>query len=253
MRVRAALVSNRVTGDLETDLRFMEELGRKAGRAKPDLILFPETAPTGLANNDDPAHDLPFGQPVPGPITDRIGALARETGAHVGSGILERENDRLYDSAVLLDPTGKIILHYRRIQPQWHGKNADPKVYRQGEKVDAVETPFGKVVFLICGDLFDDGIVGKARELKPDVVLFPFARNFSDGSRDQARWNRETKPEYVARGVKTGAAVLMVNLIEDAKASEHPAFGGAMAIAADGRIIAEHPLGEPGGLIVDLE
>jgi len=230
----------------------MEELGRKAGGAKPDLILFPEAAATGLVNNDDPAHDLPFGQSIPGPITARMGALAGVTRAHVGLGILEREGDCLFDSAVLLDPVGRIVLHHRRMQPQWHGREADPKVYRQGEEMAAAETPVGKALFLICGDLFDDGIVGRARELKPDVVLFPFARNFTDGSCDQARWDREERPEYVARAAKTGATTLMVNLIEDAKASDYPAFGGAMVVSAGGEIIAEHPLGQPGGLIVDV-
>jgi len=251
--MRVALVSNRVTGNLEADLGFMEELGRKAGRAKPDLILFPEAAATGLINNDDPAHDLPLGQPVPGPITERLGALARETGAHLGFGILERERSCLWDSAVLLDPAGRIVLHYRRMQPQWHGRNADPEVYRQGEEMKAVETTFGKTLFLICGDLFDDVILDQARKLKPDIVLFPFARNFSDGSCDQAKWDREEKPEYVARAVATGTTTLMVNLIEDPKVTEYGSFGGAMVVSADGSVVAEHPLGQPGGLIVDLE
>ena len=91
--MRAALIANRVTGNREDDLGFMGELGRKAGGAKCDLILFPEAAATGLVNNDDPSHDLPLGQEVPGPLTARMSDLAGMTGAHVGFGILERDGE----------------------------------------------------------------------------------------------------------------------------------------------------------------
>ncbi len=52
-------------------------------------------------------------------------------------------------------------------------------------------TELGTVAFLICGDLCDDGIVTRTRELAPDCVLAPASRNFADGSSDQQRWDRE--------------------------------------------------------------
>ena len=49
--MRAALIVNKITGKLETDLAFMEQLGREASASEAELILFPEAAATGLLNN----------------------------------------------------------------------------------------------------------------------------------------------------------------------------------------------------------
>ena len=91
----------------------------------------------------------------------------------IGLELLERDGGCLYDTAVLLDHAGEIALHYRRIQPQWHGRHADPAVYRQGSELPVAQTPFGVLVFLLCGDLFDDEITARVRELAPDSCYSP--------------------------------------------------------------------------------
>jgi N-carbamoylputrescine amidase len=244
--VKAALIVNTFLPDAETNLRRMTE------SAGADFALFPEAAPTGLINNDDPAHDLPLGQPIPGPATDRLGAAARERGIHVAFGLLERDGDALYDSAVLLNPDGEIALRYRRIQPQWHGRNADPDVYRQGDELPLADTPFGRTVVLICGDLFDDDIAERARAREPDLLLFPFSRNFGDGTIDQDRWDRDEEPEYAARAARVGATTLMVNELGDPAVCEWPGFGGAWGVSPDGAVTSRWPLGTPGMLIAEL-
>lgn len=244
--MRCALAVNRVSSDIEANLADITVLTHQAAESGADLVLFPEAAVTGLINNDDPAHDLPLGRPIPGPITERLTRLAAEGRIYLGIGVLERDGYRLYDSAVLFAPNGEMALHYRRIQPQWHGRKADPAVYRQGDEVVATRTPFGLVTFLICGDLFDDDVVARTRALSPDYLLFSFARSFSDGSLDQKRWGSDEEAEYAARASAVGCTALMVNGLEDPAVFEYPSFGGAMVVSASGEILARWPLGKPG-------
>lgn len=68
--MKVALIINRVTYDIETNLSTIKRMSNEATDAGVDLILFPEAALTGLINNDDPSHDLPLGQIIPGPITE---------------------------------------------------------------------------------------------------------------------------------------------------------------------------------------
>jgi N-carbamoylputrescine amidase len=250
--MRAALVVHRPAPAFGASLAAMEQAVGEAADAGAHLVLFPEAAPTGLVNNDDPAHDLPLGQPIPGAVTDRLSALARRRGIWLATGLLEREGPCLYDSAVLLDPHGAIAFRYRRIQPQWHGRDADARVYRQGERVEAAATPMGRVTCLLCGDLFDDAIVEQTRALEPDLLLFPFARNFGDGSFDDARWLRDEQPAYAARAACVGCTTLMVNSLDDPTASDYPTFGGALVVSPAGDVLARKPLGEPGTLYAEL-
>ena len=248
--MKAALAVHTVSGDVEANFRAIEQMTGEAADA--DLVLFPEAAVTGLNNTGDPVHDLPLGQAIPGAVTERLGAQARARGIWLAIGLLERDGDRLYDSAILVDPTGKIRLKYRRIQPQWHGRNADPNVYCQGSDLGKVDTPLGSFAFLLCGDLFDDGIVDRVRELSPDWLLFPFARCFSDGSHDQERWDTEELPEYLARVKRVGTTTLMANYLAHEDLGGGRSFGGAFVVSGDGTLIDSLPLGRSGLLSVEL-
>ena len=248
--MNAALVINRVLPDINANLATILNMANEAADAGANLVVFPEAALTGLINNDEPSHDLPLGQPIPGPVTDVLAELACERRIWLAIGLLECDGGRLYDSAVLLTPDGEIGLKYRRIHPKWHGPNADTFVYCQGTELPKVETPFGAFAFLICGDLFDDELIQRLRDLRPDWLLFPFARRFRDRSYDQERWDREEKPEYAQRVKLAGITTLMTNYVADRDFSG--SFGGAMVVSSDGTVVDSFPLGEAGILMVDL-
>lgn len=248
--MKVALAVNRVLLDIPANLSEIIDLAGNAADAGADLVVFPESALTGLINNDDPSHDLPLGQPIPGDVTDVLAKLARKRHIYLAIGLLEREDIRLYDSAVLIAPDGKIKLKYRRISPRWHGPQADPSVYCQGEELSKAWTPLGTFAFLICGDLFDDELVRRIRNLQPDWLLFPFARCFDDNSYDQERWDREEKAEYAQRVRLAGVTTFMVNYLGDKDTGN--SFGGAMVVAGDGTIIDSFPLGRVGTLLVSL-
>ena len=145
-----------------------------------------------------------------------------------------------------------MLLKYRRINPQWHGRKADPAVYRQGSAVASAETPWGRAALAICGDLFDEAVTSQLRPLRVEYLLFPFARNFNDGSFDQARWDREEAAAYAAAGTWHNCTTLMVNLIEDPDVFEYASFGGAMVVSAEGQILASRPLGRAGILLAEV-
>ena len=251
--MRTALVVNKVGPDHQKNLDAILGLTEKAAMSGAELVLFPEAALSGLINNDNPEHDLPLGQTIPGPATSALATLCDKHDLWLGIGLLERDGHRLYDSAVLIDGTGRVALKYRRNQPQWHGRKANPSVYCEGSEIGRACTPFGSLAFLLCGDLFDDNIVARVEKLKPDFLLFPFARCFSDGSFDQHRWDTDEIPEYAARVKLVGAPTLMVNYVADADLPDDNSFGGAFVISAQGKVIASKPLGKQGILMVDME
>lgn len=251
--MHAALIINPVGPNRNDNLRMMLSMAKQAASSGADLILFPEAALTGLVNNDDPVHDLPLSETIPGPVTDAIGALCKQLGIWLGTGILERKSDMFYDSAVLFNPMGQIALKYRRNQPQWHGRHADPSVYTEGKEIAKASTPFGSVTFLICGDLFDNEIVTRFNALKADWLLFPFARCFTDGSFDQQRWETEELPVYMERVKMVRTPAIMVNYLSTPDLNDGGTFGGAFVVSARGNIIAEYPLGKVGILFVDME
>ncbi|MCK4445532.1 MAG: carbon-nitrogen hydrolase family protein [Candidatus Marinimicrobia bacterium] len=249
--MKVALVVNRVTADIDANIESIVDIAYECADTGVDLIVYPEAAITGLINNDDSTHDLQLGQPIPGPVTNTLAKITQEHSIYLAIGVLERESNKLYDTAILLDPSGEIVLKYRRINPQWHGKQADPNVYCQGKELKKIKTALGTFMFLICGDLFEDNLVSQVRKLQPDWLLFPFSRCFADGTYDQARWDREEKPEYIKRVNLAETTTFIVNYIAD-KEIEGGSFGGAMVVLRTGKVIANLPIGMNGVLYVDL-
>ena len=250
--MKVALVVNRVLPDVDANLEAVLSMTNEVASAGAELVVFPEAALTGLVNNDDPIHDLPLGQPIPGLITTRLSQLTRERRVWLAIGLLEREDNRLYDSGVLLAPDGEIVLKYRRIHPGWHGLKAEPSVYCHGTEIPRAETSLGTFAFLICGDLFDDELVQRIRGLAPDWLLFPFARAFEDESHSQERWEREEKPAYLQQVKLAGVTTLMTNYLGDRTLCADNSFGGAMIVSGDGNVVASLPLGKAGILLADL-
>ncbi len=252
--MHAALVVHRVMADQAANLTSITRLTKEAASQGAGLVVFSETALTGFVGTDDPAHDRLLAQPIPGPVTAQLGDLACEAATWIAIGMYEREQaggqERLYDSATLIGPDGKIHLHYRRISPQWHRQNADRRVYRQGTDLPMASTDFGTCALLLCGDLFDDEILRRLRHLGPNWLLFPFARSYDSEVADAEQWDREERLVYAHRAASAGVGALMVNHL--AVPELGGCFGGALAVATDGTITGELPPGSEGILQVDI-
>ena len=88
----------------------MADAVKQASKEGCQLACFPECALTGLVDAEDYESDIELAVDIPGNTTGEIGVLARAHNLHVATGILERDHERIYDTAVLFDNKGEIIL-----------------------------------------------------------------------------------------------------------------------------------------------
>jgi predicted amidohydrolase len=86
---------------------------------------------------------------VPGPSTEVLAGVARRRRVNVAFGLLEREGDRLYNAAVLLDRSGAIAGKYRKVQLPLQDASAG---VTPGDSVPVFDLDFGRVALLICQD-----------------------------------------------------------------------------------------------------
>jgi N-carbamoylputrescine amidase len=244
--MKVAVVSHRITEKVTENINSMTWYVQKAITEKATLVLFSETATTGLCNNNKPEHDLPLGDNIPGNVTQHFSNLAILGNIHVAFGLFEKIGNQLYDTAVLLNRQGKIALKYRRISKGWHWPNSDPAVYREGTKVTVANLDIGKVCFLLCGDLFDEDLVHQVVSLKPDLLLFPMARTINDSPDPQDFWDKEELPAYQEQVRKIGSVILMTGYLD----KEY--VGGATVFTANGEILVKLPIKEEGILFADI-
>lgn len=158
-----------IDSDREGNFRRIEYALDQAEARHADIAIFPESSILGWENPD--AHRMAL--PIPGPDSDRIAALARRHHIMIAIGLDEKDGDRLYDSAILVDKSGKLLWKHRKI-------NVLPELmtppYTPGrpQGIGVVQTEFGRIGVLICADTFTDAYLQRLKALKPDLVLVPY-------------------------------------------------------------------------------
>jgi nitrilase len=90
---------------------------------------------------------------VPGPAIDTIAAAARQHGMHVLLGINERDGGSLYNTQLLIDANGTIVLKRRKITPTYHER----MVWGQGDGagLQVVPTSIGRIGALACWEHYN--------------------------------------------------------------------------------------------------
>ena len=125
-------------------------LARRAAREGANLIVLPELANTGYTFNSraeayahaETLHD--------GPSLKAWADFAREYQVYLAAGFSERDGLKLYDSAVLFGPEGRLG-HYRKA----HLWNQEKLWFTPGDLGFPVfETPIGRIGLLICWDIW---------------------------------------------------------------------------------------------------
>lgn len=158
-----------IDGDREGNFQRITHALEQAVRDKADIVCFPESILLGWENPD--AHHL--AKPIPGADSDRIGELAKRFNVMILIGLDEKDGDKLYGSAILVDRDGRILLKHRKMNvlPDL----MDPP-YSTGkpEDITAVDTRFGRIGVMICADTFVEDYCQRMKALKPDLALVPY-------------------------------------------------------------------------------
>jgi aliphatic nitrilase len=90
---------------------------------------------------------------VPGPVTDAVGRAARSYGMVVVLGVNEREAGSIYNTQLIFDADGTLVLKRRKITPTYHER----MVWGQGDGagLKVVETAAGRVGALACWEHYN--------------------------------------------------------------------------------------------------
>ena len=162
--VRAAVVQAApVAFDREATLGRVRDLAREAAGRGAKLIVFPEAFvsayPRGIDFGARVGSRTPEGQEwfrryhassvdVPGPACDVLGGIAREAGAYLVIGVIERGGGTLYCTALFFAPDGALLGKHRKLMPT----AAERLVwgFGDGSTMPVFDTAIGKLGAAIC-------------------------------------------------------------------------------------------------------
>lgn len=115
-----------------------------------DLVVLPETLDLGWTH---PTAQIEA-EIIPGPRSNFLCNAARTNNIWVCAGLTELKDNKVYNTAVLINRNGEIALKYHKINVLDIALN----YYHIGSSLSTIETEFGTIGLNICSDNYPDSL-----------------------------------------------------------------------------------------------
>lgn len=170
-QVKIAMVQMEVKGnDVKANLATAGKCLEEAAANGADIAVLPECMDIGWTH---PGSQENAGTVPGGTVYDRLSAIAAKLNMWICSGLTERDGSRVYNTAVLINREGELIVKHRKINELDIGK----PYYATGDRINIAETEFGRLGVMICADAIveDRSITTALARMEPAIILSPCA------------------------------------------------------------------------------
>jgi predicted amidohydrolase len=180
-----------VMGDKKTNLVELLHAVDEAAKSDCDLVVLPECSLAGWLSPSARSA----AESIPGPVIHRLVEAARKHKMAIVLGLEEREDSRVYNSAVFIDRHGEILSRHRKINELEIGH----EVYSRGSSLSAFPFEGRSMALSICADSWTPVITDALYELGARIILSPCAWAAEPGGEGtNIAWIRETYRQRAA-------------------------------------------------------
>jgi nitrilase len=187
---------------------------------------------------------------VPGAAADAIAAVARECGVFLAVGVNELERGTIYNSLLVYDPQGTLVLHHRKLVPTNHER----LVWGQGDGrgLETCDAEGARLGGLICWEnmmplarfaLYEDGV---------EIYLAPTADDSETWHDSLRHIARESRAFVLSCCVFQTASAYPAD-VPLAEGDELVGRGGSAVVAPDGSYLGGPLWDEEGIIVADLD
>src|SRR5260370_5462013 len=232
-KVTIGLVQMRCEPEPEANMRKAIERIRQSAAKGAQIICLPELFRTPyFCQREDPAN-FDLAEPIPGPTTERLGQVARETETVIIASLFERRAAGVYhNTAAVLDANGQMLGIFRKMHipddPLYFEKyyftpgDAHPPsplggvplgtgTGVRGSGFRAFDTRFGRIGVLICWDQWDPEAARLTALQGAHILFYPTAIGWHPrekaefGTAQHEAWELIQRSHALANGVYVAA------------------------------------------------
>jgi len=207
--LRVALLQERDHGSVPANLDAIEAGLREAARGGAQLVLLQELHNGPYFCQHESVDEFERAETIPGPSTQRIGALAEELALVVVASLFERRAAGLYhNTAVVFDRKKEICGRYRKMHIPDDPAYYEKFYFTPGDLGFApVATSLGKLGVLVCWDQWYPEAARLMALAGAELLLYPTAIGWdptdadAEKNRQRDAWITVQRGHAVANGI----------------------------------------------------
>ncbi len=258
-KFRIGLVQMRCSGEPKENLEKAVARIREAAQRGAQIVCLQELFGSRYFCREEDAARFELAEAIPGPTTDLLGRIARETGTAVVASLFERRAAGVYhNTAAVLDADGTLLGIYRKMHiPD------DPGYYEKFYFTPGdlgfrnFDTAFGRIGVLVCWDQWYPEAARLTALGGAEILFYPTAIGWHprekerEGAAQLDAWKSVQRGHAIANGVYV-AAVNRTGL--EGTAEDGLEFWGHSFVADPfGVVVAEAAGGEEETLVVECD
>lgn len=236
--VQMSVQANDIAANLATATRLLKQASAKNARVAvlPECMDLGWTHPGSLYN----ATAIPDGV-----VFQTLSSLAKELNMFICSGLTEKDKGKIYNSAVLIDNNGDLLLKHRKINELDIGK----PYYALGDRINVIDTELGRIGIMICADAIveDRSITTALARMGTDIILSPCAWAVPPGfDNEQTPYGDLWREAYSPIAKKFSSYIIGVSNVghmTDGPWKDWDCIGASIAVDQNGTEIVQLPFG----------
>ena len=239
-------------GEKPANLARAESWIAQAAARGAEVVVLPEALTLGWTHPSARtlADEIPNGESCA-----RLRAAARQHRIMVCAGIAERSGDQLFNSAVLLDAAGEVLIHHRKI----HELDFARELYSCGDRLAVAEGPAGRIGVMICADGFapQQSISRTLGQMGARIILSPCAWAVPhEHDNEREPYGQLWLDNYGPVAREFGLCIVGVSNVGPITVGPwqgRQCIGNSLAIGRDGRELTRGPYGERAEALLIVE
>ncbi len=261
-KLKVGLIQQSCSASIEDNIKKLEANIRNAADKGAELVVLQELHNSLYFCQEENAKLCDLAEPIPGPSTERFGALAKELGIVLVLSLFERRAPGIYhNTAVVLEKDGTIAGKYRKMHiPD------DPLFYEKfyftpGDLgFEPIKTSVGTLGVLVCWDQWYPEAARLMALSGAEMLIYPTAIGGVPTDPDWEQAQQRQAWQLVQRGhaVANGLPVITANRtgVEPDPTGHSTGidfWGHSFITGAQGELLTEFEKSEEGVHVVELD
>ena len=261
-KLKVGLIQQSCSASIEDNIKKLEANIRNAADKGAELVVLQELHNSLYFCQEENAKLCDLAEPIPGPSTERFGAIAKELGIVLVLSLFERRAPGIYhNTAVVLEKDGTIAGKYRKMHiPD------DPLFYEKfyftpGDLgFEPIKTSVGTLGVLVCWDQWYPEAARLMALSGAEMLIYPTAIGGVPTDPDWEQAQQRQAWQLVQRGhaVANGLPVITANRtgVEPDPTGHSTGidfWGHSFITGAQGELLTEFEKSEEGVHVVELD